>query len=114
MIKKSGIFLAALLAVLIAMPAFAHPAREVSMSWNNGSLTVKVQHGVDDPAKHFIQQISVYVNDKMVAQKKYTKQATNEGMSDTFQLGALAPKSVIRAEVTCVIMGTTNGTLTVQ
>ena len=61
-------------AVLIALfgsAAFAHPPKEVILSWNpSGTLTVNVKHNVNDPQKHYINKILIFVNDKVTVQKK--------------------------------------------
>jgi desulfoferrodoxin (superoxide reductase-like protein) len=97
-----------------AATASAHPPKSVSLSWNpNGRLAVNVDHSVNDPQKHYINKIIVYVNDKIVAQKEYSSQSSDAGQSDTFELGALPGGTNIKAEAFCVIMGSASGTTTV-
>jgi desulfoferrodoxin (superoxide reductase-like protein) len=102
------LFLAAL-----AQAAAAHPPKSVSLVWNpGGSLTVKVDHSVNDPQKHYVNKIIVYVNDKIVAQKEYSSQTNEDGQTDTFSLGALPSGVNIKAEAFCVIMGSATGAIT--
>lgn len=103
--------------VLIALfgsAAFAHPPKEVILSWNpSGTLTVNVKHNVNDPQKHYINKILIFVNDKVTVQKEYTSQQSSEEFHDSFSLGALPPGTKIKAEAFCVIMGSASGSISV-
>jgi hypothetical protein len=117
--KIKKIYFALLLSILslavLAGDAAAHPPKGVALSWNpNGRLTVNVDHSVNDPQKHYINKIIVYVNDKIVVQKEYSSQTLGETQTDVFELGALTPGTNIKAEAFCVIMGSATGTITTQ
>lgn len=107
-----AVFTLALLCV--AAVAFAHPPKAVNLSWNpNGTLTVTVDHPVNDPQKHYINKVIVYVNDKIATQKEYQTQASAEGFTDTFQLGTQPSGTKLKAEAFCIIMGSGTGSITV-
>jgi hypothetical protein len=94
----------------IAGAAYPHPPKEVILNWNpQGELTVRVIHGVDDPGKHFIFKITVYVDNKMAATREYKSQTDADGLTDTFSLGALPGGTNLKAEASCIIMGTATG-----
>ncbi|MDR1019535.1 MAG: hypothetical protein LBL73_02155 [Synergistaceae bacterium] len=115
--KNFRIALALALLLLAARSgiASAHPPKEISLSWDpGGNLTVNVAHSVNDPQKHYVSKIIVYVNDKIVAQKEYASQTSGEALSDTFDLGALPAGTKVKAEAFCVIMGSVTGAITVQ
>lgn len=98
----------------IAAAAFAHPPKSISLLWNpDGTLTVTLDHQVNDPQKHFINKITIYVNDKIVATKEYQTQANANGFTETFQLGAQPSGTSIKAEASCIIMGSNTGSLIV-
>ncbi len=100
--------------LLSIAPAGAHPPKSVALSWNpSGALGVNVSHSVNDPAKHYVYRIVVYVNNNVAAQKEYNAQPNGDGLSDSFSLGALASGTNIKVEAFCVIMGSTSGSLTV-
>jgi hypothetical protein len=104
---------AVLLLAALAQAATAHPPKSVSLSWNPvGILTVKVDHSVNDPQKHYVNKIVVYVNDKMVAQKEYSSQTDENGQMDEFSLGAIPSGANIKVEALCVIMGSAAGAIT--
>ncbi len=107
-----AVFTLALLGV--AAIASAHPPKTVNLSWNpNGTLTVAVDHPVNDPQKHYINKVIVYVNDKIATQKEYQSQTNAEGFTDTFQLGTQPSGTKIKAEAFCIIMGSRTGEITV-
>ena len=113
--KKLSVLLFSVVCFIVsAGSAFAHPPKSVTLSWNpSGALGVNVSHSVNDPVKHYVYRIIVYVNNNRVAQKEYNSQPNGDGLTDTFSLGALPSGTTIKAEAFCVIMGSTTGSLTV-
>jgi hypothetical protein len=104
---------AVLLGGTFASSALAHPPQQVQLSFAApGTLTVKVVHPVNDPAKHYISKIVVTVNGKVTADRTYTGQGSPDGMSETFSLGSVPKGATIRAEATCSIMGSAVGQIT--
>jgi desulfoferrodoxin (superoxide reductase-like protein) len=105
----------AILALLVFEQASAaHPPKAISLAWNpNGSLTVNVDHSVNDPQKHYINKIIVYANDKVVAQKDYSSQTSADGLTDVFNLGTQPGGTTIKVEAYCVIMGSVAASITV-
>ena len=107
-----------LLWVVLSLVAFsyeaaAHPPKDVSISFNpNGNLTVKVNHSVNDPLKHYIKKIIIYVNNNIVIQKEYSSQTDADGLTDTFSIGPQAPGANIKVEAQCVIMGSSEKLMT--
>ena len=93
--------------------AWAHPPKSVTLSLDapSGRLTVQVVHGVNDPVKHHVQRISVFVGGKLAAQKEYPSQTDVNGMTDTFSVGSVPKGTKIRVEATCNIMGSATGEL---
>jgi len=94
--------------------AYAHPPKQVSLGWNqNGELTVNVAHSVDSPDKHYINRITVYADNKMIANKDYQAQTSAESLTDVFALGALPSGANVKVEAFCVIMGSAAGSIIV-
>ena len=106
--KKLGVLLlGSLFMILLGVSvSHAHPPKDVNLTWNSdGNLIVHVVHAVNDPQKHYINKVIVYVNDKVALQRDYTMQQNGEGLTDTFVLGALPPGTNIKVEAYCIIMG---------
>ena len=92
--------------------SWAHPPKEVLPSWDGkGVLKVEIVHNVDNPQKHYVNHVNIYLDGKIIEQKDYTQQGTNNGEVLTFSLGKLPSGSTIKVEATCVIFGTTAGSL---
>lgn len=111
-----GVFFAATMIALFCLCGFAaaHPPKEVALSWNpSGTLTVKVTHNVNDPLKHYIYRIVIYVNDEIKTQKDISTQQSPEGQTETFSLGGLPSGAKVKAEAFCVIMGSASGSITI-
>ncbi|MDR1482465.1 MAG: hypothetical protein LBI74_07560 [Synergistaceae bacterium] len=103
-----------LLAAGVPMIASAHPPKSVKLAWNaNGNLTVTVGHSVNDPGKHYIYKVIIYVNDTVAAQKEYSSQTSADELTDVFSLGGKPSGTRIKAEAFCVIMGSASGEITV-
>jgi desulfoferrodoxin (superoxide reductase-like protein) len=109
---KFALCLSVLFVAVFAAAAAAHPPKGVTVSMSpDGILTVKVEHSVNDPQKHYISKIIVYVDGKIAAQRDYSAQTSADGHTDTFQLGAQTAGANIKAEAYCVIMGSAAGSL---
>ena len=100
--------------LLLTSVSSAHPPKEVLPSWDGkGNLKVEIVHNVEDPQKHYVNHVNIYLNGKLIQQKDYTQQGTNNGETLTFSLGNLPSGSTIKVEATCVIFGTTTGSLVI-
>lgn len=93
--------------------SYAHPPKSVQLSWNAGKLDVNISHSVNDPNKHYVYRVVVYVNSKVSTQKEYKSQPSGGGLTDSFSLGQLKPGTNVKVEAFCVIMGSTTGSITV-
>ena len=111
--RLSAVFFVLCTILLSATLAGAHPPKSVNLSWDNGTLTVKVEHSVNDPQKHYIYKIVVYVDNQVAAQKDYTSQPDAAGLTDRFALPSVKSGANVKAEAFCVIMGSTTGSITI-
>ncbi|MFR5880301.1 MAG: hypothetical protein ACLUEQ_05590 [Cloacibacillus evryensis] len=76
MILKRGLTaLFAVLTVMAAGAAFAHPPTDVNASWNKGggTLTVTASHQVNDRTKHYVMTLIVKRR-QSITDEKYTEQ----------------------------------------
>jgi hypothetical protein len=113
--RKAVLLITAVMFVFLASgTALSHPPKEVNLQWNDaGTLVVKVVHGVDDPIKHYVYRITVYVDNKVVETRDYKSQTDAGGMTDTFSIGSLRSETNLKAEAFCVIMGSATGSMVV-
>ena len=104
------VLLAICLVILFATYSLAHPAREIVFSSEQGQLKVKILHNVDDSSKHYINKVVVTQNDKVVLQKDFSKQTSNESQDFSFSIPNTKPGDTIKVTATCVIFGSTVAT----
>ena len=102
----SGSILILALCWLCALPAAANPPSEMSISINDLShdLMVTITHPVPDPQVHYIKEVQVKVNDKVVNSSRYTRQPSPETFTYTYPLTA-RPGDEIYVTASCVIGG---------
>lgn len=104
-------FLTFLFVLTFAAISAAHPPKAVNLSWGDGALTVKVDHAVNDPQKHYVYKIVVYVDNQVATQKDYASQPDAAGLTDRFSLPSVKSGSTVKAEAFCVIMGSATGSI---
>ena len=91
--------------LFLSVLVFAHPPKEVALSYDPATkmLTITVTHLikqslVSDPAKHYVKEISVKINDKSVVVANYSSQQADEGDKVIFMLNLKsADKVTVRA-----------------
>lgn len=100
--------------LMVCGSAGSHPARSITARYEqDGALTVEVIHPVNDPAKHYIERISIYKDGALVAQEEYRAQESENVVSRAFQIGTCAPGTRIMIEASCVIMGSASCEITI-
>lgn len=92
-----------LLAFLIAVPVFvkAHPAKKVILSYENGKLVIEAVHPVKDAEDHFIDKITIWVDDKEVKVVEPVKQSSLEEEKTEIELPDVKAGSVIKVKTEC-------------
>ena len=114
--KKFLIYVIAMvLIVASAGTVFAHPPKNASIAWDKATetLTVTADHNVNDPAKHYVLTLTVFEGNKQLLLKQYDKQSSPAGFSDSLMLQGLKSGSVVRVQLVCNIMGSTETEITI-
>lgn len=103
------------LLVCVAKTGFAHPPTAIDLSYNEGQgqLEVLVQHPVNDPKDHYINQVVVMKNGAQVATKSFTSQTSHRNQTMPPFTFAAAKGDVIEVSATCNEFGTRKQKLTV-
>ncbi|MDD4159341.1 MAG: hypothetical protein PHO18_00165 [Synergistaceae bacterium] len=115
--KKTLIYtLTALLILLSANLAFAHPPKNVTLAWDKASdtLTITADHSVNDPVKHYILTLTVFEGNKQLLLKQYNRQRDASGFSDSVILKGMKPGSSVRVQLVCNIMGSTESEIKIH
>jgi hypothetical protein len=100
------IIVAMLAGCFLISPASANPPTEMSLSYNEQSrdLSVVITHPVPDPQVHYIKNVIVSINGKMVNDSQYTRQPTPDIFTYTYPL-VTVPGDEIEVTASCVLSG---------
>lgn len=115
--KKVMIWMVAMVATLaIGRVAAGHPPNAIDLTYDLKAqeLLVLVQHPVNDPNDHFIQEVVVTKNGTEVARKTFTMQSSKRDQTmPPFKFQA-APGDTIEVTATCNKFGSDREKLTVS
>jgi hypothetical protein len=111
--------LAAILAGGLSIPPVsAHPPSDMTLTYNELSkdLQVTITHTVPNPQEHYIKEVIVTINGRVVNDSRYTSQPTPDTFTYTYPV-MTKPGDEIEVKASCVLYGSltrqlyTTGTL---
>lgn len=110
MLRKNatlGIAAALLAGLCISVTAGAHPPKSIELAFNEETKTLEVTftHSVKDPEDHFIEKVTVLLDDKEIISQKCKIQATEEGGSLVYRIPEAKEGSKISVVAKCNKMG---------
>ena len=106
--KTLLVILATLLCITSTTIAFAHPPKNVELTWSaaTNTLSVKASHLVNNPTKHYVMLFVVLdSSNKQIYTKQYTKQALDTTFADSAILKDIKTGDTIKIRLVCNIMG---------
>ncbi|MDD1678927.1 MAG: hypothetical protein LUO93_07095 [Methanomicrobiales archaeon] len=101
--------------ITLIVPVAAHPASDLTLSYNNSTneLQVTFTHQVENPATHYIKEVDVEsLGSGRILQRTYTSQPTNGTFTYTYQL-AIAAGTQITVSGECNLGGEIHRTLVI-
>jgi hypothetical protein len=100
------ILVAVLAGSLIFSPVSANPPTEMSLSYNeqSGDLSVVITHPVPNPRAHYIKDVIVSINGKIVNDSRYTSQPAPDIFTYAYPL-VTVPGDEIEVTASCVLSG---------
>ena len=104
---------AAVLAVFILIPPVsAHPPSDMSVTYNEISkdLRISITHAVPNPGEHYIKEVTVTINGKVVNDSRYTSQPSPDTFTYTYPIGTVTGDE-IKVTATCSLSGSISRTL---
>jgi hypothetical protein len=111
------LLLALVMSVFLAIPsaAYAHPPSNVSLAYDGQKhvLAVTITHSSFFPSKHYIKNVEISLNGKVITSVPYTSQPTGDTFTYTYPVSAL-PGNELSVTAACNIFGSLQGKLTVQ
>jgi hypothetical protein len=90
----------------VVLPAGANPPSDIAVNYDKttNQLAVTITHPVADPTTHYIKNVKVNVNGKIVADTEYKSQPANDVFTYTYQV-PVNPGDTVRVTATCVLAG---------
>jgi hypothetical protein len=91
---------------IIITPVAAHPPSDMTLTYNELSkdLQVTITHRVPNPQEHYIKEVAVTINGKIVNDSIYTSQPAPDTFTYTYPIDT-KPGDEIAVTATCVLAG---------
>ena len=90
---------------------FANPAKEVNLSFKDGTLKIVVVHPVKDSTTHYIKNITIFIDGKETKVISPKKQSSLEAEIQEVSLPELKQGSTIEVKTRCNKFGDKSGKL---
>ena len=94
--------------------ALAHPPADAALTYDDqtGDLVVAITHQVDNPATHYVKQVTVRLGNAVLINKSYTSQPDASSFTYRYNLPQLKGSSgEVTVDVQCSLFGSRSGTL---
>jgi desulfoferrodoxin (superoxide reductase-like protein) len=103
---------AALVLNLFIPPVSAHPPSDMSVTYLELSkeLRVTITHAVPNPGEHYIKEVTVSMNGKVVNDSRYTSQPAPDTFTYTYPIET-GTTDEIKVTATCSLAGSLSRTL---
>jgi hypothetical protein len=97
---------------LLVPPVSAHPPSDMSVIYHELSkdLQVTITHTVPNPAEHYIKEVTVTINGRVVNDSLYKSQPAPDTFTYTYPVETV-PGDEIRVTASCVLTGSLTRTL---
>jgi desulfoferrodoxin (superoxide reductase-like protein) len=115
-VKTRWFVLFALVAVLLAGSAWAHPPKDVILEFatDTQTLTVTAPHDTKDATKHFVGTIQVDLNGEKIIEQKMKSQMTAAEEKARFWIHDAKVGDTLTVTGTCNIAGKKSNTLKIE
>jgi len=96
------------------VPGGAHSPKEIALSYDQAkkTLEVRITHGVDDPAKHYIDGVEIKKNGKTLSKTEYKSQPGEATFLYTYPVDVV-PGDVLEVKASCNKFGSKTVKMTV-
>lgn len=93
--------------VLVSGSALADPPSRIDVRYDTVTkqFLAVIVHKVSNPLKHYIRKITIFVNDKQVAEQYFTKQSSVSDQQIVFAVPHLKMGDVLKVEAFCNVGG---------
>jgi hypothetical protein len=100
------LYVVAVVVWLVVYPAAAHAPSDMSLSYNELSkeLVVTITHQVSNPQAHYIREVRVLINVRVIYNSQYSSQPASDSFTYTYPVQPI-PGDTIEATAFCSITG---------
>jgi len=99
---------------LLGGSALAHPPADPALTYDDqtGDLVVAITHQVDNPATHYVKQVTVRQGNTVLIDKSYTSQPDASSFMYRYNLPQLkGSRGEVTVDARCSLSGSRSGTL---
>jgi len=103
---------AALVVCILISPVSAHSPSGMSVTYHESSkeLIVSITHAVPNPGEHYIHEVTISINGKVVNNSRYTSQPAQDTFTYTYPVETVTGDE-IKVTATCSLAGSLSRTL---
>ena len=114
--KRISMIFVALILVLIASTAYAHPPSDIKITFDPQTkiLSAVIIHNVSNPTNHFIKQVDVGLNGKKIIEHSISREDNNETQTVSYLIPDVKDGDVLSVEGYCSISGKLKKEITVK
>lgn len=93
--------------ILIASTAFAHPPRDIKITFDPATkmLNAVIYHDVANPIPHHIKEVDVYRNDKKIIQHLISVQDNHDTQTVAYLIPDVKSGDTLSVEAFCSLFG---------
>jgi sulfur carrier protein ThiS len=97
---------------IIMTPVAAHPPSDMTVTYHEllKDLSVSITHTVPNPGEHYIKEVTVAINGKVVNDSRYTSQPAPDTFTYTYPIDTVSGDE-ISVTATCSLTGSISRTL---
>lgn len=104
---KAGIFIIIFFLIAIFSLAYAHPPSDITITYDTATkiLYAVIVHPVNNPEKHFIKKVDIWLNGQEIIEHKISKQDGNTTQIISYLIPDAKAGDSISVEAYCSISG---------
>lgn len=104
------------LSIFLFAAVFAHAPSSVKISYNKTDkvLNIEITHKVSNVESHYVNAITIWVNDVEKEVIKPAKQTTKEKHNMEYNIGALKQGDIVKVTANCNKMGKRTASITIK
>lgn len=105
--KKITFVFALFIFLLFFSSAYAHSPADMKINFDPATkmLNVEVTHNTNNPAKHYIERVYIWVRNKKIIEQEISRQDNNQTQTVVYFIPDAKPEDIISVGVYCSVNG---------